>query len=243
MTRDPTRGSWDGSRRCRAPPAVSSASAPARSSRPKRGCSTAAARPRTGPSPGGWPASSRPSTWIGPNLRPQLGDGLDGGGRHRGNRPGAVAGRGRPRHRGRANGRPLARAPFAPTGRADTVRGAGVDAASQTDVHPRGAGGHRGRTGGPHSIDDLARRAAMSPRHFTGCSPTRSVRRPVGTSSASAPRPRAGSWRNGRHRRGDRRPVWLRHRRNHAAQLHSPGRHPAGPIPQGLRVIRVRRNR
>ena len=145
--RAPTRASWTGSGRSRPTPAGWSASAPAHSWPPRPACSTAAAPPRTGRSPRQL-AREFPAVDVDPEpifVRSSE-TGVDGGGRHRGHRPGAGAGRGRLRHRARADGRPLAGAVPAPARRADAVRRAGVDAAGQARADPRGAGGHRGRT-------------------------------------------------------------------------------------------------
>ena len=165
-------------------------------------------------------------------------DRMDRRGRHRGHRPRARAGRGRPRHRGRADGRPLARAVSAPTGRADPVRGAGVDAAGQTGLDPRGAGGDRGRTGWRRTASsDLARRAAMSPRHFT-----RVFTAEIGEAPGQyVERIRTEAARRQLEETDDTvvaiaAPVRLRHGGNHATQFPSPRRHLARPIPQGLRL-------
>ena len=80
------------------------------------------------------------------DLRAQLGVGVDGRGGDGGHRPVAVAGRGRLRHRRRADGGPLAGALPASPRRPDAVRRPGVDAARQTGTHPRRAGRHRLRT-------------------------------------------------------------------------------------------------
>ncbi len=82
----------------------------------------------------------------GPDLRPQLGEGVDRRGRHRGHRPGAGARRRRPRYRRRPDRRALSGDVPAPAGRADAVRRAGVDAARPAHADPRRTGGHRGRT-------------------------------------------------------------------------------------------------
>ena len=148
--------------------------------------------------------------------------GLDGGGRHRGHRPGAGARRGRLRHRGRADRRPLAGAVPAPARRADAVRRAGVDAAGQAGADPRGAGGHRVRTrwraqhhrARPPRGDEPA---ALHPGvHRRGRRGARRLRRARPHRSRA---PAAGGDRRHRHRH--RRAVRLRHRGNHAAQLRS----------------------
>ena len=89
------------------------------------------------------------------DLRAQLVDGVDGGGRHRRHRPGAVVGRGRLRHRRRADRGPLAGdVPAAPR-RPNAVRRPGVDAARQ--------GGHRSATcRRPSSPNPVAHTASPS---------------------------------------------------------------------------------
>ncbi|EUA17111.1 bacterial regulatory helix-turn-helix s, AraC family protein [Mycobacterium kansasii 662] len=92
--------------------------------------------------------------------------------------------------------------------------------------------------GGCHRIDDLARRAAMSPRHFTrvftdevGEAPG-PIRR-----TRSAPKPRAGNWKR------PTTPWWpsppvagSAPQKRCAPQLYSPYRHPAATVPQILRL-------
>ncbi len=94
--------------------------------------------------------------------------------------------------------------------------------------------------GGAHSITDLARLAAMSPRHFT-----RVFTDEVGEApGAYVERVRTEAARRQLEQTDDtvrdhRRPLRLRHRGNHAPQLHSPCRRIARPIPKDIRMTQI----
>ena len=91
--------------------------------------------------------------------------------------------------------------------------------------------------GGAHSVSDLARRAAMSPRHFT-----RVFTDEVGEApGAYVERVRTEAARRQLEETDDTVTVIagalrLRHRGNHAAQLRSPAGHLARPVPQDVRL-------
>ena len=83
-----------------------------------------------------------------------------------------------------------------------------------------------------HSIADLARRAAMSPATSRGSSPMRSAN-PRCLCGTGQDRGRAATARGvPRHRRRDRRAVWLPDTRKACAAHSSPDRRAAGPVPR-----------
>ncbi len=97
--------------------------------------------------------------------------------------------------------------------------------------------------GGAHSIPELARRAAMSPRHFT-----RVFTDEVGEApGAYVERIRTDAARRQLEESDDTvtviaAPVRIRHRRDHAAQFRSTPRYFARPVPQDFRAREEHRN-
>ena len=196
-------------------------SAPARSCWPRRACSTGGARPPTG-------RRRRRSRACIPSVRrrPRADlrarrERVDLGRRDRGHGPRAGARRGGPRPRGGAGDRAPSRAVPAPSGQPVAVqRDARRAAAASASRCARCSGSVVENVADEHSVEAMAARAHMSPRHFarafraeTGVTPARYVERV----RLEAARRRLEDTR--RADRGGRGGLRLRHRRDDAPRV------------------------
>ena len=221
-------------------PVASSASAPARSSPRRRACSTAASRPRTGRSPDRWHANfprsqsipsrsssaARDKVWTAAGVTAGIDLALSLVEDDYGTDVAQTVARWLVLYLRRPGGQTQFAAPvWMPRAKRAPIR----DVQEAIESEP----------GGAHSIPELARRAAMSPRHFTRVFTdevgrgARRLRR--AHPHRSRPPPARG---DRRHRDGDRGPMRLRHRRNHAPQFRSTAWHFARPIPQDIRLTK-----
>ena len=157
------RSRW---RRCAPPPRAAPASprsAPARSCSPPPACSTAAAPPRTGATPSGWRASSRPSTVDPGVLYVDEGDVLTSAGVGGGHRPLPAPRPARPRRRGRRTrvARRMVVAAHRDGGQAQFVERPLPDAAGGGLARTRAW--MEGRLGEPLTVAAMARHAGYEP--------------------------------------------------------------------------------